>query len=67
MRYKITPADYWIEITTAAIVVALHIFGVISLAVALLGLVVCLSISLPYRRRSKSKVRNLPQSKNKFI
>lgn len=64
MRNKITPIDYWIEILTSTIVVVLHIYGVISLAVTLLGLVICLSISLPLRRNSHSRTRQVPPTES---
>jgi len=57
MRTRISFADWLIELSTAAVVLTLFFLGKISLAVALLGIVVCLSITLPSKRRKLTKAK----------
>lgn len=53
MRTQLSVADWLIELSTSAVVLILFFLGKISLAVAILGIVLCLSITLPARRKRK--------------
>jgi hypothetical protein len=46
-------ADWLIELSTSAVVIGLYFYDKISLALALLGIVICLSITIPIKRRRK--------------
>jgi hypothetical protein len=54
MRTKFRVADYLIELSMSAVVVALYFFGKISIALALLGIALSLSLSWPRRRKKNS-------------
>jgi len=54
MKRKIKIADNLLEISAAAIVITLYLYGKISLAYALLGIVLSLSLVWPFKTRKKS-------------
>ncbi|HTH57810.1 MAG TPA: hypothetical protein VL728_17305 [Cyclobacteriaceae bacterium] len=57
MSKRLRLADWLIELLMSAVVISLYFSGKISLAVALLGIVICLSITLPHKRRKITKVK----------
>lgn len=65
MRTRLSLADWLIELSTTAVVITLFFLGKISLAVALLGMVICLSITLPAKR--KRKLTNAKRSNSTLI
>jgi hypothetical protein len=54
MKRKIRIADNLIEISAAIVVIALYLFGKISLAYTLLGLVLSFSLVWPFKTKKKS-------------
>jgi len=51
MRRKINVADSLFEVTAAALVMGLFIFGQISFALAMLGLFISLSLVWPFKAK----------------
>lgn len=57
MNKRLSLADWLIELSTSAVVITLFFLGKISLAIALVGIALCLSITLPAKRKKFSKAK----------
>lgn len=53
MKGNIKVVDHLIEISAASVVIALYLYGKISLAPALLGIVLALSLVWPFKTKKK--------------
>ena len=54
MKRKIKIADNLLEISASVVVIALYLFGKISIGYALLGVVISLNLMWPFRAKKKS-------------
>jgi hypothetical protein len=57
MRRRLSLADWLIELSTSAVVIALYFLGKLTLALALLGIAICLSITLPAKHKKLTKAK----------
>jgi len=54
MKRKIRIADNLLEVSATAVVITLYLFGKISLAYALLGIAISLSLVWPFKTKKRS-------------